>query len=217
MPGYAGARPVDPRLTMVAVSNAADAARGRAAACAARVAYVDPQSYHGLAKYDVGYLRGLCDAGFGGDVIFYCSTLFDGKTPDPVDVRPIFAYNRKGSAALKALSYARSMLRLVREAASSPAGIYHFQWFKLPALDYLCVLALKRLTRAKVIMTAHNLAPHGSENRSHRMLGRIYRAVDGIVVHNEKTAREIAERFNVDPARISVLRHGPIKIDARGR
>jgi len=203
--------------TPVSVSNAGETDASRAAVRARRIAYIDPQSYHGLAKYDVGYLRGLCDAGFKGEVIFYCSTLFDGQAPDRVDVRPIFAYNRKGSAVLKALSYMRSMARLVLEAASSPAEIYHFQWFKLPVLDYLCVLALKRMARTKVIMTAHNVAPHGSENRSHPALGRIYRAVDAIVVHNGRTAREITERFGVDPARISVLRHGPIKIDARGR
>ncbi|MFO7286898.1 MAG: glycosyltransferase family 4 protein [Gammaproteobacteria bacterium] len=182
-----------------------------------RIAYVDPQSYHGLAKYDLGYLRGLLDSGFDGDVLFYCSTLYDGPVPASVEPAPIFDYNRKRSEVLKAVYYLRSLLRLAIDAFSRPAALYHFQWFKLPWLDLLLVVLLKKALGARVAMTAHNVVPHGTEGRRHRALARLYRTVDAIVVHHRKTADEIAARFGIDSSRIHVLRHGPIKIDGRGR
>ena len=182
-----------------------------------RIAYVDPQSYHGLAKYDLGYLRGLLDAGFDADVIFYCSTLFDARVPPSVERRAIFDYNRKRSSIAKALLYLRSVVRLAADACKRPAALYHFQWFKLPWVDALLVLLLRKAVGARVVMTAHNVVPHDGENGRHRALERLYRAVDAIVVHHEKTASEIVARFGVDASRIHVLRHGPIKIDGRGR
>ena len=114
-----------------------------------RVAYIDPQSYHGLAKYDLGYLCGLLDGGFDGELLFYCSTLFDARAPAPVEVRPIFDYNRKRSPILKAVFYLRSMARLALDALSKPADVYHFQWFKLPWLDLLFVAFLQKVAGAR--------------------------------------------------------------------
>ncbi len=197
--------------------DARRAGRRRCKGRATRIAYVDPQSYHGLAKYDLGYLRGLLDAGFDADVVFYCSTLLDGRVPAPVEVRPIFDYNRKRSPIVKALLYLRSIARLAADAWSRPAALYHFQWFKLPWLDVLLVMLLRKAAGARVVMTAHNVVPHDGEGKRHLALARLYRSVDAIVVHHEKTGSEIASRFGVDASRIHVLRHGPIKIDGRGR
>jgi len=195
-------------------SKAKDA---RAAGRPSCIAFIDPQSYHGLAKYDLGYLRGLLAAGFEGHIRFFCSTRLDQPVPDEVELRPIFTYNGKRSAALKAISYLGSMLRLALDALFAPADIYHFQWFKLPWADYFFVLLLRKVAGVRVVMTAHNVVPHQEEGKRHRWLGRIYWTVDGVVVHNVKAAHQIAERFSVALSRISVIRHGPIKIEARGR
>src|SRR5690606_12283298 len=203
--------------TRISVSSPAPADRSDTAERVVRIAYVDPQSYHGLAKYDAGYLRGLRDAGFDGELLFYCSKLFEEPAPKGVALRPIFSYNRKRFAALKAFSYIRSMVSIVIDSFLARADVYHFQWFKLPPIDYLFVLVMRRLAHVRVVMTAHNVAPHGDEGGDHRWLGLLYRSVDAVIVHNEKTAQEIAERFSVALARISVLRHGPIKTEARGR
>lgn len=182
-----------------------------------RLAYVDPQSYHGLGKYDAGYLTGLLDAGFGGEIRFYCSTLMDRALPPAITLRPIFAYNRKRNAIAKVASYLFSWLRLLMDAAVRPADVYHFQWLKFPPADVVLVLLLRRLTGARIVLTAHNVVPHGEENGRHRWLGRAYRAADAVVVHNESTAERIARRFSVDPSRFSVLRHGLITLEASGK
>jgi len=181
-----------------------------------RLIYIDPQSYHGLAKYDVAYLRGLIDAAFDGDIRFCCSDLLDQPVPNEIEAIPLFHYNRKSTAAGKFFSYALSMLRLLVVAFSRPADVYHFQWFKFPPLDLLFVFALRRVARAKVVYTAHNVVPHGAEQRRQRFLGRLYREVDHIVVHNADTAEDIAQRFSVTREKFTVVAHGAISLEAKG-
>jgi D-inositol-3-phosphate glycosyltransferase len=181
-----------------------------------RLAYVDPQSYRNLAKYDVSYLRGLREAGFRGRIRFYSSSLLDRPAPDDIEVRPLFRYNRKRSAIAKLGSYAASMARLSLEALRRPADVYHFQWVKFAPLDLLILSLLRRLAGARVVLTAHNVVPHGEERSRHRSLGRIYRAVDRIVVHHTSTAEEIGRRFSVDASRFTVLPHGLTDLEPCG-
>ena len=78
------------------------------------------------------------------------------------------------------------------------------------------MFVLRHLARAKVVYTAHNVVPHGAEERRHRFLGLAYRAVDHIVVHNAKTADDIATRFSVARECFSVVPHGTISLEAKG-
>ena len=181
-----------------------------------RLAYVDPQSYHGLAKYDSGYLHGLSEAGFEGEIRFYCSDLLDQPIPEKVEVIKMFNYNRKRVAIARLIAYVVSMLRILVAAFTSPVDIYHFQWFKFPPVDLLCVIILRRFACAHVVFTAHNVVPHGAEKGRHWFLGRIYKAVEHIIVHHASTAEEISRRFSIDRDRFSVLRHGVINLDAQG-
>ena len=181
-----------------------------------RLAYVDPQSYHGLAKYDAGLLHGLSDSGFAGEISFYCSVLLDQPVPDNIKVVPLFSYNRKRSSITKSFSYVISMLRILVAAFSSPPDVYHFQWFKFTPVDLLCIIVLKKMTGARVVFTAHNVVPHGAEEGRHRLLGKIYKTVDHIIVHSASTAEEISLRFSINPDRFSVLRHGLIDMEAHG-
>lgn len=181
-----------------------------------QLAYVDPQSYHGLAKYDAGFLRGLCESDFEGEIRFYCSYLLDQPIPDNVEVTPVFQYNLKRNAITKLLSYMTSMLRILVAAFTGKVDIYHFQWFKFPLVDLLCVIFLQRLARTQVVFTAHNVVPHGATTGRHWLLGKIYRTVDHIIVHNSSTAEEISRRFSVEPDRFSVLPHGIINLESKG-
>jgi glycosyltransferase involved in cell wall biosynthesis len=108
------------------------------------------------------------------------------------------------------------MFRLLVLAFTRPADIYHFQWFKFPPIDFLIVFFLRRLARANVVFTAHNVVPHGAEQGRHRFLGLLYREVDHIVVHNASTAEDIARRFSVAPDHFSVVPHGIISLKANG-
>jgi len=178
--------------------------------------YVDPQSYHGLAKYDVAYLRGLMNAEFAGEISFFCSDLLDQQVPAGVTVCRVFHYNRVRWLPRKVLSYALSMLRIFAAGFRRTGSIFHFQWVKFPPVDLLVIVLLRKVTGARVVLTAHNVVPHGEDSGRHRMLGRVYRTVDRIVVHNADTAAEISRRFSVDPGKMCVLRHGLINLGSEG-
>ena len=178
--------------------------------------YVDPQSYHGLAKYDAAYLRGLMQAEFAGEVSFYCSDLLDQDVPAGVTVRRVFHYNRARWLPHKVLSYVLSMWRILAAGFRHTGSIYHFQWIKFAPVDLFVIVLLRRLTGARVVLTAHNVVPHGKDAGTHRMLGRVYRAVDRIVVHHADTAAEISRRFSADPGKMRILRHGLIDLENGG-
>jgi D-inositol-3-phosphate glycosyltransferase len=181
-----------------------------------RLAYIDPQSYHGLAKYDAGYLQGLCDADFGGQIRFYCSDLLDQAVPDQIEVQPVFNYNRRRFRLTKLTHYFIALLRLSADVFRRPVDVCHFQWLKFPLIDLLFVFSLRKLAGVQIVLTAHNVVPHGQENGRHWSLGKLSSAVDRIVVHNSSTAAEIARRFSIAPSKFSVLRHGATNLEARG-
>lgn len=181
-----------------------------------RLAYVDPQSYRGLAKYDVAYLRGLKASGFPGEICFFCSDLLDQQPPSGIALRRIFHYNRKRSGVTKLLSYLLSMARLLWSGLRGQYAVFHIQWVKFAPVDLMVIVLLRKLAKARVVITAHNVVPHGQEHGRHRILGHLYRAVDRIVVHSEQTADEIAHRFDVDAGRFRVLRHGLIDLESSG-
>jgi glycosyltransferase involved in cell wall biosynthesis len=182
-----------------------------------RLIYIDPQSYHGLAKYDAAYLRGLMNTGLAGEVRFLCSDLLDQPVAAGIEVRRWFRYNRIRWLPFKFISYLLSMLRILASGLWGGGSIYHFQWVKFPPIDLLVIVGLRRLAGARVVLTAHNVVPHGAEKGSHQVLGRIYRAVDCIVVHHADTAAEISRRFSVDESKIKTLRHGLIDLEGNGK
>lgn len=182
-----------------------------------RLIYIDPQSYHGLAKYDAAYLRGLMNTVLAGEVKFLCSDLLDQPVAAGIEVRRWFRYNRIRWLPFKFISYLLSMLRVLASGLWGSGSIYHFQWVKFPPIDLLVIVGLRRLAGARVVLTAHNVVPHGAEEGSHQVLGRIYRAVDCIVVHHADTAAEISRRFSVDGEKIKTLRHGLIDLEGKGK
>jgi glycosyltransferase involved in cell wall biosynthesis len=182
-----------------------------------RLIFIDPQSYHGLAKYDVAYLRGLINSGFRGEISFLCSELLDQPVAPGVEVRRWFHYNRVNWLPLKFISYLLSMLRIFASGVWRAGGIYHFQWIKFPPVDLLVILGLRHLAGARVVLTAHNVVPHNAKGGGHRVLGWAYRAVDRIVVHHSDTASEISQCFSVDDGKFRTLRHGLIDLESKGK
>jgi glycosyltransferase involved in cell wall biosynthesis len=157
------------------------------------------------------------NTGLAGEVRFLCSDLLDQPVAAGIEVRRWFRYNRIRWLPFKFISYLLSMLRILASGLWGGGSIYHFQWVKFPPIDLLVIVGLRRLAGARVVLTAHNVVPHGAEKGSHQVLGRIYRAVDCIVVHHADTAAEISRRFSVDESKIKTLRHGLIDLERSGK
>jgi glycosyltransferase involved in cell wall biosynthesis len=95
------------------------------------------------------------------------------------------------------------MLRYRR--AERPAGVVHFQWLPVQALD---ALLLPRVHPR--LLTAHDVLPR--EPRPGQLAGqrRLYERMDAIVVHSEHGAGRLRDELGLDPARVHVIPHGAL-------
>lgn len=120
-----------------------------------------------------------------------------GKAPNPLQASWL--------AALR-LWYFR--LKAIHFFLKLRPDIIHVQWLLNAVHDFHFLRLLKWLG-FRLVYTAHDLLPH--ENRSPRIrraLGRIYRLVDGVVVHANSNKEELTRLLQVDPARVFVIPHG---------
>lgn len=172
------------------------------------VFYIDPMSYNNLAVYDSKLLNGL----EGEDVFFFGNILFE----EDINAKKFLIYrysNKKG--LFKIFSYLYSQMLLLKYIAANKPDVIHFQWFKVPGFDYRLLRLIKKISRkSTVIFTAHNVLPHDAGKRYGRIYGKIYRALDAIIVHHVRSKSEISERFNIDSNKIKIIPHGLLDIKA---
>lgn len=118
-------------------------------------------------------------------------------------VRPLLA--TYGSGWRRYALHVRNLRTLIRE--SRGAATIHYQWPLGPAADRLHWSVLKRLGR-RIVYTAHNAAPHESDNRSERHTPFLFRQADSIITHGRALADEIERTPGVKADRIRVVPHG---------
>lgn len=99
------------------------------------------------------------------------------------------------------------VLAMYRDALRQRPCAVHFQLSQYPGLLLALALAFRALG-VPVVTTAHNVVSH-EERPWHRwVFGALYRLSQRIVVHSAHSRDELASRFGVDPARLSVIDHG---------
>ena len=111
--------------------------------------------------------------------------------------------------ALKAASYPLDWLRLLARLRRRPPDVVHVQWSLWPALDQ----RIWRRLQARglpVVYTAHNLLPHAAAPDDARRYGRLYATADAVIVHSDRSARELSARFGLPADRLHVAPHGPL-------
>jgi glycosyltransferase involved in cell wall biosynthesis len=87
-------------------------------------------------------------------------------------------------------------------------NLIHIQWLMDRREDYIFLILLK-FFGFTVVYTAHDLLPNtNASTDDYRLLKRIYRKVDAIIVHGERSKNEIIELFSLDPDHIRVIPHG---------
>lgn len=172
--------------------------------------YIDPQSYHNLAKYDYSLLSNI-----DGRIHYVCSELYDYK-PLPSNIRQhrVFRYTKYQHNAVKAISYILTYLTLVLRFIWWRPSVIHIQWFRIPHFDYVMVRLLQRVFKAQIIFTAHNVLPHqGNEHKCEEVFRKAYHTFDRIIVHSQSTKEEIISKFHLDEKKIEVIRHGILSFD----
>ena len=111
--------------------------------------------------------------------------------------------------ALKAAEYPPDWAVLLARVARERPDVVHVQWSVAPGLDVRIWAGLRRLG-IPVVYTAHNLLPHDARPGDAERYGRLYRAADTLIVHGERAAATLSERWRVPPARVIVAPHGPL-------
>lgn len=111
--------------------------------------------------------------------------------------------------ALKAAEYPLNWLALLGSVARHRPDIVHAQWSFEPRTDRLLWTATRELG-VKLVYTVHNLLPHAAHPGDAARFGQLYRLADGLIVHSERSAAALRERWQIPHERIAVAPHGPL-------
>lgn len=114
--------------------------------------------------------------------------------------------SQKFRQVLRALEYPIDLLRLVGYVKSEKPQIVHYNWIRLPKMDYLFIRYLKS-KNIKVIYTAHNFLPHNSEDRFFKDYFKIYKSIDIIITLTEYVKNLIVQKMGVSEEKIIVVPH----------
>lgn len=172
-----------------------------------RVFLVDPGQQ--VPFYCRGLARALAAAGDGVALVTAPLPHYD-PGPAPPGVEVIHAFGRWLPAAgrpaagaarpaarraavrrvLRAAGYPGELAALVRLAVARRPAVVHWQWSLIPLLDGL---AIRRLRRAGItaVLTAYNVLPHERRPWQATQWRRLYRAVDGVIVHSHATRERL--------------------------
>nr|WP_282553448.1 glycosyltransferase family 4 protein [Providencia sneebia] len=172
------------------------------------IAFIDPQSYSNLEKYDSGVLSEFHNQ----NCTFYCSNnLSQTSNFKTVKVERIFKYSSKSNKIASLISYIYSMILLFIRLIKTKPDIIHIQWIKLLAFDFFIYYSLKKiLPNSKFIFTAHNIKPHNCSNFYFYFYKKIYNIFDVIIVHSLFTKKALLS-IN-DKLSINVIPHGLIPL-----
>ncbi|WP_282180472.1 glycosyltransferase [Maribacter stanieri] len=164
-------------------------------------------SYNNLGLYDYSLLSNIKNV----SVSYFCNLLYDQKKLPNKTYRLYTYSNKKG--IFKIISYFISQLQLIFFCVKNPPAIIHFQWLKIPSMDYYVLKVLRRFSN-HLILTAHNLLPHNSGDTYYKSYAKIYHSVNTIIVHAEKTKQELIEKFGITPNKIVVIPHGVLDLSS---
>jgi glycosyltransferase involved in cell wall biosynthesis len=114
--------------------------------------------------------------------------------------------SQKYRQVLRALEYPIDLLRLVNYIKQEKPKIVHFNWIRLPQLDYLFIRYLK-IKHIKVIYTVHNFLPHNTEDQFFNDYFKIYKSVDIIITLTEYVKNLIVQKMGIPEEKIMVIPH----------
>lgn len=112
-----------------------------------------------------------------------------------------------GNKIKKGLQYILAYCRILRLIRKKKIDIVHIEWLLVPQFDKV-MLRIMRWSKAKLILTAHNVLPHRNSEEFIGVYRRIYGYFDKIIVHGEGIKREFVSYFPEYESKIQIERHG---------
>ena len=100
-------------------------------------------------------------------------------------------------------------LSWLREMLEARADLLHVQWRSLPLAPVIACVALGYKLRGKsVVFTIHNVLGHEQRTLFCKVSGALFRLGDHFIVHTAANRKQLIERFQIEPQRISRVAHG---------
>ena len=180
-----------------------------------RLGYINPQAVGHLLVYDVELLSAMqtehIDAiiFFGREPSKLTRELENNGTTEFIRT---FSYEKHQNKISRGLSYFKSLLRITAHIHRQNISHLHVQWTRVVFLDYLFSQFWRLILGVRVIYTAHNVWPHGREERKSFWLGRYLTSVNGIVVHTAQTAAKLCAFYDLCHTSVSVIPPGPFDL-----
>ncbi len=171
-----------------------------------RVHVVDPPAY--TPPYDHALCAALARA--GAQVTLVTSPFAYGAVAAPEGYRVEQSFYARGPQApggrarqvARLAQHVPDMLRYRRRAARE-ADVVHLQWLSVQQLDQ------RLLPRGiPLVLTAHDVLPREPTPGQRDAQRRLYERVDAVVVHSEHGRDRLIDEGAVDPAKVTVIRHG---------
>ena len=126
------------------------------------------------------------------------------------------AYRLRFPPARRATKLAEYLLNLTATALRflySKPGVLHVQFTPLAECGLPFELWFLKIARAlgiKVVGTVHNVVPHDSSKELTSTYSKLYSLMNSFICHNLPAKQRLASEFGIDPARITVVPHGPL-------
>lgn len=119
----------------------------------------------------------------------------------------IITLKKKGLC--KILSYLKSQIALFFDIKKRKPDIVHFQWLKMPQIDYWFIAWIKKYSR--VVYTSHDALTHCDERKYKGSYIRILKLVDRVIVHTSASKQALTSYINGD--KIEIISHGLLKLE----
>jgi glycosyltransferase involved in cell wall biosynthesis len=118
---------------------------------------------------------------------------------------------------VKLVEYVLNLTALLYRCVVSKPDVLHVQFLPLLAHGLPVEawwLRLAHLLRVKIVYTVHNVTPQDGPGRR-SPYDAVYRLSDHFVCHDLASAKRIADEFDINADRITVIPHGPLFEDQR--
>lgn len=161
---------------------------------------VEPSGRRGLIHYAHGLCSALADAGH--QVLLATSVDFETRGVEG-GYEAMEVFDRLRPRVVK-------LLRFFTTLASTAPDVVHIQGAVHPALYLVLMKAARLVCGARIVYTAHEVAPVGKKGAigGERTLTRLYAGADAVIVHAAPLAGELSERFGVPAEKVFVLPMG---------
>ena len=168
------------------------------------VSIIEPVGgYGGMDFYDYGLAQGLSETGIVVN-LYTCNETRVIDAPN-LTTLPYFGNVWKQSKLLKLITFIRGYKKSFDDSKRKRAQIVHLHFFQVNRLN-LFILQLARRYPFKIVLTLHDVDPLVNQT-SERIHRKIYKLVDGVIVHNTFSKSELTQK-EIDQDKIAVIPHG---------